>query len=71
MRLHLPEDLAPLFLASIESTKRDLDRRALEVVAAVQGSPPSLTAARLFRKRDLPVPAWVGLLALLEDYVRV
>lgn len=41
---------------------------ATEAAASAAG-PPSLGAAREFAKRSRRVPAWVGLLGLLEDFV--
>jgi hypothetical protein len=71
LRLRIPQDLAALFLASVEGARRDLEVRAPGNVETIRGLPPSLTAARRFRKKGMPVPTWAALLALLEDYVRV
>jgi hypothetical protein len=73
LSLALPADLAGRFLAAVESSRAAL-------AAAVEGGsrgdarpgrddPPSLDAARMFSRRRLPIPAWVGLLAMLEDFV--
>jgi hypothetical protein len=79
LTLSLPEDLAGPFLGAIESARRRLAREAQEhpegehAPADGQGEagtpPASHSAARLFSSRARPVPAWVGLLALLEDFV--
>lgn len=73
LRLRLPHDLAGDFLAAIESARARLS-------ATVDSIPwdepwpddqvaPSVLAARTFSVRSRRVPAWVGLLALLEDFV--
>jgi len=41
---------------------------AREEIRSGEGAPPSLRAARTFSIRCRRVPAWVGLLALLEDF---
>jgi hypothetical protein len=79
LTLSLPEDLAGPFLGAIESARRRLARAAQEHPEGEYGPadgqgetgppPASLLAARLFSSRAWPVPAWVGLLALLEDFV--
>lgn len=73
LRLRLPHDLAGDFLAAIEASRRRLsaivdsvpwDEPWPDVRAA-----PSVLAARTFSAGSRRVPAWVGLLALLEDFV--
>jgi hypothetical protein len=73
LRLLLPADLAGAFLATIEGRRR---QRTREVEAVPWDEPwpdplaaPSIRAARSFSVRCRRVPAWVGLLAMLEDYV--
>jgi hypothetical protein len=73
LRLRLPDDLAVSFLAAIESRRRDLSA-AVEQVSWDQPWPgteamPSVLAARTFSIRGRWVPAWVGLLGLLEEFV--
>jgi hypothetical protein len=73
LRLRLPHDIATDFLAAIESSRRALTERA-DSVAWDEPWPdpdelPSIRAARTFSTRSRRVPAWVGLLALLEDFV--
>jgi len=70
-RFRLPVGIAPAFVAVIESARRLAERTA----AAIPWDQPwatevpvSLRAARMFADRQRRVPAWVGLLALLEDY---
>jgi hypothetical protein len=74
LRLTLPDDLAQDFLAAAESARRDLTASAQteassELLGAAPVVPASLQAVRMFSARGRAVPAWVGLLALLEDYV--
>jgi 5-methylcytosine-specific restriction endonuclease McrA len=72
LRLRLPADLASDFLSSIESTCVALTH----IVESVPWDEPwpdpnpagSLAAARMFSTRCRRVPAWVGLLAMIEDY---
>jgi len=73
LRLRLPEGAGRELLAAIESRRRGLTAEVEAVPwdepwpeAAV---PASLRAARTFSGRCRRVPAWVGLLALLEDFV--
>ena len=72
LRLRLPHDLAVAFLAAIESARRRLTARAEEVPWDADlddaGALPSLRVARMFSIRCRRLPAWVGLLSLLEDY---
>jgi hypothetical protein len=71
LRLRLPESLADALLAAVEAARRSLsaladsvpwDRDWPETPAL-----PSVLAARTFSVRWRRVPAWVGLLALLEE----
>jgi hypothetical protein len=73
LNLTLSEDLAGRFLAAVEASREAL---AAEVQRGAgsggdSNGPASsaLEAARMFSSRRLPIPAWVGLLALLEDFV--
>lgn len=71
LRLTLPESTAGRFLAALESARRGLTALA-ESVPWDEPWPhpatlPSLLAARTFSTRARRVPAWVGLLALLEN----
>jgi hypothetical protein len=72
LRLRLPGDLAARFLAAIESSRRALAAAADEVpwdeLWPDPGALPSLLAARTFSIRCRRAPAWVGLLALIEDF---
>ncbi len=75
LRLTLPDDLAARFLAAIEMTRA----RLAEQVAAIpwdidwpgpeEAVSPALLAARTFSIRCRRLPAWTGLLALIEDFV--
>ena len=82
LRLRLPEETAQGFLAAVESARRGLSvessafasstERAVDGVvggAVDRAAPASLRAARMFSARGQIVPSWVGLLALLEDFV--
>ena len=72
LRLRLPVDLARAFLCTIESARQRTD-----VIAAripwhepwAAETPASLRAAHAFADNGRGSPPWVGLLALLEDYV--
>ncbi len=73
LRLRLPQDLAASFLAAVESSRRALSE---EVDSVPWDEPwpdprgrPSVLAARTFSIRCRRVPAWVGLLALVEEFV--
>jgi hypothetical protein len=73
LNLTLPEDLAGRFLAAVESSRAAL-AAAVESESSGDGrfhpeDSPSLAAARVFSRRRVPIPAWVGLLAMLEDFV--
>ncbi|MFQ5766816.1 MAG: HNH endonuclease [Acidobacteriota bacterium] len=74
--LSLPEDLAEPFLKTIEAARLACQRSA-QAMGSGEGhespppdSAPSLLAARMFSMRARPVPAWVGLLAVLEEFAR-
>ncbi len=73
LRLRLPAALASDFLGAIESAQGLLDRRAAEVPWEEpwpeRDPPESLIAARDFFIRCRRTPAWVGLMALLEEFV--
>jgi len=73
LRLRLPEDLALSFLAVAESTTRRLEKEADCIPWDQPGfephALPSFRAARMFSIHSRRVPVWVGLLAMLEDYV--
>lgn len=64
LRLTLDESLAHDFVAAIEGW-RDALAGAADDDGTVAGR-----AARLFSTRGRPVPQWVGLLAMLEDFTR-
>jgi hypothetical protein len=73
LRLRLPHDLAADFLGVIEAFRVRLSKAA-DSVPWDEPWPdphaaPSMVAARTFSVRSRRVPAWVGLLALLEDFV--
>lgn len=81
-RLRLPSDLASAFLSSVESARSRLARIVEEVPwdqpwptehetgeGAVHAA-ASLLCARMFSIRCRRSPAWVGLLALLEEFCR-
>ena len=74
LRLRLPEALAGDFAATVESRRRDLceviEGRAEDVAGIDEEAAGSVLAARTFSLQARQVPAWVGLLALIEDYVR-
>jgi len=73
LRLRLPGDLAATFVAAIESRRRNLTWLVEQVEWYApwpdSQAPPSVLAARTFSIRCRRVPAWVGLLALLEEFV--
>jgi 5-methylcytosine-specific restriction endonuclease McrA len=73
LRLRLPEDLASSFTAAVESRRwlltREVERVPWDEPWPDPGARPSVLAARMFSARCRRVPAWVGLLAMLEDYV--
>jgi hypothetical protein len=77
LRLRLPADLAGRFLATIEAARRRLTAAAEAIPwddpwpdsAALSSLLPSHLAARTFSIRCRRVPSWVGLLALIEEFV--
>lgn len=73
LRLRLPADLAASFLAVAESAARrleqEVDRIPWDQPDPSPEAPPSWRAARTFSIRCRRAPLWVGLLAMLEDYV--
>jgi len=77
LRLRLPSDVAADFLAAVASSRRRLERLASSVPWdepwPEPGTAPtgSLRAARHCFVRCRRTPAWVGLLAMIEDFVAV
>ena len=73
LRLRLPNELADDLLFVIESTRRrlsdEVERVPWHVPWPDPQARPSILAARTFSTRGRRVPGWVGLLALLEDFV--
>jgi len=73
LRLRLPQIWAARFVAAIEAARasrsRDADAIPWDEPFERPGAPPSLLAARMYTARSRRVPAWIGLLALLEDFV--
>ncbi len=73
LSLRLPEPLAEDFLHAIEhrraSIQRQVDTVPWDQPWPDQESAPSVLTARLFLARGRRVPAWVGLLGLLEEFV--
>jgi len=79
LRLRLPGPLALDFSAAVEAARFRLSRLAASVpwdqpwpdVGSIgsAGSAGSVLAARIFFLRCRRAPAWVGLLALLEEFV--
>ncbi|MCU0224555.1 MAG: hypothetical protein MUF27_10900 [Acidobacteria bacterium] len=71
LRLRLPEALADDLLAAVEAARRGLTALADSVPWSRdwpdEPALPSVLAARTFSVRGRRVPAWVGLLALLEE----
>ncbi|MGH9798658.1 MAG: HNH endonuclease, partial [Candidatus Polarisedimenticolia bacterium] len=72
LRLRLPDQVAVDLLEAIEAARAGLSAR-VDAVPWDEPWPdsdpsPSLAAARTFSTRSRRVPAWVGLLALLEDF---
>jgi hypothetical protein len=72
-RLRLPDETAHALAASVDAA-----RRVVVAAAVAPGSPgeearlrPSVRIARLFAGNPAGVPAWLGLLGLLEEYVLV
>jgi hypothetical protein len=73
LRFRLPRDLAADFLGAIEWRRRAIASLAAEAPPdGPRPDPvalPSVLAARTFSIRSRRVPAWTGLLSLLEDFV--
>jgi hypothetical protein len=73
LRLRLPQTWAARFVAAIEAARaarsRVADAVPWDAPFERPGAPPSLLAARMYTARSRRVPAWVSLLALLEDFV--
>jgi hypothetical protein len=70
VRLRLPADIAPLFRGAIESGRQRATAAAIPARPPARGDmPASVRAARPFVECGRRVPAWVGLLVLLEDYI--
>jgi hypothetical protein len=72
----LPDELARALLGTVEAARRRLATRVRQPAARddsgarVEGDEaPSMAAARTFSTRKQAIPSWVGLLALLEDFV--
>jgi hypothetical protein len=62
LELNLPADQAVKFMAAVEGWRKALEKgKVREDMAAAR-------VARSFSERSLPVPQWVGLLAMLEDF---
>jgi hypothetical protein len=72
LNLRLPSPLARDFLAAVETARKRLARRVAEVAwdePWPEPDPPGSTlAARECFVRGRGIPAWAGLLALLEDF---
>jgi len=72
LRLRLQAEVASDFLAAVEASRRACGETAESVPWHEPWPEPnpsaSLRAARTFSTRCRRVPAWVGLLAMLEDY---
>jgi len=79
LRLTLPFDLADRFLAAVEGARARLGREAEAIawyeedagggLADADHLPAARVAARMFSIASRRVPDWIGLLALLEDFV--
>lgn len=74
LRLRLPHDLAADLLAAVESARSRLsglvDSVPWDEPWPDPDATPSVIAARTFSVASRRVPGWVGLLALLEDFVQ-
>lgn len=72
LRLRLPEDLAAGFIGAVESARRRLAGQVGQIPRGQdwpqRDCPVSVRIARDFFGRGRRSPAWVGLLALLEDF---
>ena len=74
LRLRLPVDLARAFLSAIESARQRTDAIAAAVPwhePWAAETPASIRAAHAFAEGVRGSPPWVGLLAMLEDYVDI
>jgi hypothetical protein len=75
LRLTLPDDLAGRFLAAVETARHRLAEQVEAIPweddwpGADDAVTPALLAARMFSIRCRRIPAWAGLLALIEDFV--
>jgi len=73
LRLRLPHEIAADFLGVVETARQRLSALADSVPWDEPwpdpDAAPSMLSARTFSVRSRRVPAWVGLLALLEDFV--
>ena len=74
LRLRLPLDLGHQLMETVEAERRRLSAAADALPwdwdeEAADGRSPSWLAARMFSIRCRRLPSWVGLLALLEDFV--
>jgi hypothetical protein len=73
-RFRLPEDLGTALASAVESERQRLSKLP-ETVPWPEAWPdrtaePSVLAAHEYAKRMRRLPAWVGLLSLLEDFAR-
>lgn len=75
LSLRLPAELSSSFLATVEAARRRLTGEVGDdpwtETAAATGERPSWVAARTFSNRARRIPSWVGLLALLEEFVDI
>ncbi|MFQ5701309.1 MAG: hypothetical protein ACE5HU_05640 [Acidobacteriota bacterium] len=75
LRLRLPAAVAADLLAAVAAARRRVwgmvERVAWDRPWPDPHAPGSVMAARMFSIRCRRPPAWVGLLALLEDFVRI
>ena len=73
LRLRLPAETAARLVAAVESTRmrlvRSVDKVPWDQPWPDAEAPASVRAAREFFIRCRRAPAWVGLLAMLEDFV--
>ena len=68
LSLRLPADEAGDLLEAIEGSLRRLADTAVRRGADSDDPPPSARIAARFVSRSVPIPGWVGLLAMLEDF---
>ncbi|HKY31862.1 MAG TPA: HNH endonuclease signature motif containing protein [Candidatus Polarisedimenticolia bacterium] len=77
VRMTLPAEIARNLAAVIEDRRRRLAARVQEEEVPAEAArpdpaaPASVLLARMFSARHRRVPAWVGLLALLEEFAEV